>query len=625
MLPRALRRLFWHEQPVDFTRLGEFKYKRIANAREIRVLVLDPGTGDDEVSCSLKHVSLDSSPRFEALSYAWGDAAQRQAIKCADGILRITLNLHCALRHIRYRYRKRILWTDAICINQNDFDERAEQVKLMADIYSTGYRTLIWLGEDTGDVSEAFSSIKWTRRKFPRQSPLGFLTASEVSRLQKKFEKLEVSRPLEVFLESKLEPLVRLLSLSWFQRKWVIQEVVKGKQPRVLCGNFILDWHILEDTFMYLKLFQPKFLTNLGMRNVDSLTVINHVTFIAVVKSENQAFTLTLSTLLYVTRSFKCSDTRDHLIALLGLANDTNQDDLSIRADYKISVAELSKEYVLWEIFQKGSLECFSSGYNQQTLSPSWVPDFMSWPKQLGKPRQYMGFNATQRSQLCATLSEDKMGLSLEGKLLDEIEILRVIGSRVTLDQHNNGTNSDHHVENISLELNEMVELQSFRFFQEYKAIALKGSAALSHHRLEGFYSSMLWDDCNDGQEKPSEALLENFEELVECGATPIEEGDAAWLTRVERIRPPDLFIKFDIFSIGRHFSETRNGRLGSMPEGTKVGDKICIFYGGNLPYVIRPCGNSKYTLIGDCYVHGLMYGEAMDMVDIKTETIHLV
>ena len=143
MLPRALRRLFWHEQPVDFTRLGEFKYKRIANAREIRVLVLDPGTGDDEVSCSLKHVSLDSSPRFEALSYAWGDAAQRQAIKCADGILRITLNLHCALRHIRYRYRKRILWTDAICINQNGFDERAQQVKLMGDIYSTAYRTLI--------------------------------------------------------------------------------------------------------------------------------------------------------------------------------------------------------------------------------------------------------------------------------------------------------------------------------------------------------------------------------------------------------------------------------------------------------------------------------------------------
>jgi len=48
------------------------------------------------------------------------------------------------------------------------------------------------------------------------------------------------------------------------------------------------------------------------------------------------------------------------------------------------------------------------------------------------------------------------------------------------------------------------------------------------------------------------------------------------------------------------------------MPKYAEVGDKICLFYGGNLPYVIRPRGDGTYRYIGDCYLDGVMYGEAM-------------
>jgi hypothetical protein len=65
--------------------------------------------------------------------------------------------------------------------------------------------------------------------------------------------------------------------------------------------------------------------------------------------------------------------------------------------------------------------------------------------------------------------------------------------------------------------------------------------------------------------------------------------------------------------------------RLGSMPKGAKFRYKICTLYGDDLPYIIRPYGDGIYTLIGDFYAHGSIYGEAMDMENITTETIHLV
>jgi hypothetical protein len=67
----------------------------------------------------------------------------------------------------------------------------------------------------------------------------------------------------------------------------------------------------------------------------------------------------------------------------------------------------------------------------------------------------------------------------------------------------------------------------------------------------------------------------------------------------------------------GRRFCRTAKGRLGSVPEWAKLGDRICIFHGGRVPFVIRPCGDGTYTHVSDCYLHGVKDGEAMDMADL--------
>jgi hypothetical protein len=45
-----------------------------------------------------------------------------------------------------------------------------------------------------------------------------------------------------------------------------------------------------------------------------------------------------------------------------------------------------------------------------------------------------------------------------------------------------------------------------------------------------------------------------------------------------------------------------------------EVGDVGCVLFGGKMPFCLRPQGH-YYLLVGECYVHGLMAGEAIDML----------
>jgi hypothetical protein len=68
----------------------------------------------------------------------------------------------------------------------------------------------------------------------------------------------------------------------------------------------------------------------------------------------------------------------------------------------------------------------------------------------------------------------------------------------------------------------------------------------------------------------------------------------------------------------GRNFCITDGGYLGSVPHGTLIGDRICILFGSTVPFVFRECSQGYFTLIGECYVHGIMDGEAMKERDME-------
>ncbi|PVH80545.1 hypothetical protein DL98DRAFT_515399 [Cadophora sp. DSE1049] len=58
---------------------------------------------------------------------------------------------------------------------------------------------------------------------------------------------------------------------------------------------------------------------------------------------------------------------------------------------------------------------------------------------------------------------------------------------------------------------------------------------------------------------------------------------------------------------------QTGKGYIALGPVITQPGDIVCLFHGGNVPYVLRPTAG-YYQLVGECYVHGIMNGEAMQV-----------
>src|SRR5690242_4561884 len=104
-----------------------------------------------DIHCTFSLVSLDDDPEYEALSYVWGDQNDLVTVYVHGHPTAITWNLYDALFNMR-QTQERILWADALCVNQKDLAERASQVLEMGSIYGQASTVVVYLGalEDAG-------------------------------------------------------------------------------------------------------------------------------------------------------------------------------------------------------------------------------------------------------------------------------------------------------------------------------------------------------------------------------------------------------------------------------------------------------------------------------------------
>jgi hypothetical protein len=118
----------------------------------VRFLELFPGITGSPLRCSITEAQKSDEPLYEALSYAWGEPIFSHTIEeVPSGThLSITVNLYDALQGIRDQQTSRVLWVDAICINQLDLEEKGHQVAQMGRIYEDAERVVVWLGFHKG-------------------------------------------------------------------------------------------------------------------------------------------------------------------------------------------------------------------------------------------------------------------------------------------------------------------------------------------------------------------------------------------------------------------------------------------------------------------------------------------
>lgn len=128
-----------------------YSYKPISGERCFRAVSLLLGKANEPLRCELLEIDLNDKPppKFEALSYVWGAVDPPCFIGCQDSQIQVSQNCHDALHALRRRRQKRVIFVDAICINQVDTAEQSKQIQLMGDIYSRANMVFVWLGKET--------------------------------------------------------------------------------------------------------------------------------------------------------------------------------------------------------------------------------------------------------------------------------------------------------------------------------------------------------------------------------------------------------------------------------------------------------------------------------------------
>lgn len=142
------------EQPTR--RLLPYRYKSLdPSKKEIRVLELQAGTGDEPIRCSMKLISLLDEPYYETISYCWSQHPSLVGIFVDERSLLVPYSSAAVLCRLRRSRDVKTLWIDAVCIDQSNPDERGTQVAMMGDIYSISKRTWIELGDADRETARA--------------------------------------------------------------------------------------------------------------------------------------------------------------------------------------------------------------------------------------------------------------------------------------------------------------------------------------------------------------------------------------------------------------------------------------------------------------------------------------
>lgn len=106
--------------------------------RSVRLLYMLPSLGHDEpLRGRLMPVSLDTLPKFDALSYTWGDSRSTREVLIAGQQVNVTDNLHRILQTMcaQSQGQTPALWVDVVCINQRNPTERHHQVTLIGNMF----------------------------------------------------------------------------------------------------------------------------------------------------------------------------------------------------------------------------------------------------------------------------------------------------------------------------------------------------------------------------------------------------------------------------------------------------------------------------------------------------------
>ncbi|KAK7967020.1 heterokaryon incompatibility protein-domain-containing protein [Apiospora aurea] len=217
-----------------------------------------------DVSCQLKTVSLDRRPKYDTLSYNWGNAQDTSTIYVNDQLVRVSANLLDALRGVRHARKTATLWADALCIDQSNEGEKSRQVSLMGQVYRQGRQTWISLGQPDDDadwakrprLARGIWRLFWHHLVLHRSrlSRLGVTHVSDAVRLMESLGAKKLDANYQKDGDMAKAMLTWLATHEYWTKVWVMQEVaLSRKDPVCLFGQHRIPLLSLDSALLHWR------------------------------------------------------------------------------------------------------------------------------------------------------------------------------------------------------------------------------------------------------------------------------------------------------------------------------------------------------------------------------------
>ncbi|KAK1671258.1 heterokaryon incompatibility protein-domain-containing protein [Colletotrichum godetiae] len=537
----------------------------------IRLLTILPGRQTEELRCTCSTISLDSRPRYNALSYVWGNPDEKAQVIVNGVQVTVNRSLAEALSRIRRQQGPVVIWADALCINQSDEDEKKYQIDLMHRIYGECENCFVWMGDIVvkGDSSVA-----------AKQAAAGALNALRIIAEEPHHEELgwpgegPVARsPAGSGLTAGVA-LQSMMDCEWWHRIWTVQEVCLPPKATVLWGPLEISFQTIMDAASYMvqpdehpqhnnifDLFQdgtaiyPKLHTS-------PFTI--PVLSIAHTRFWDQSRTDSLNR-LWRFRDRRSTYPKDKLFGIWALLNKKYLPNIT-PADYVLDIVVLFSRVTVSLLTSLNNLKPLIGwrGERETAGLPTWVLDLAQpedskctsdfWTHDIAW-RQFYAGRGLPRFKPLLNQAENFVLLTLNGIRVDKVATV-------------------------------LMDLRNMRrsLWRHACESALRNHASKDNIMYQ--YNNLIQGKFGEHHE-------------------PIT--DESW-----RQGPwwEDRMLSYQVLFI------TEENRLGLGPPNLKPGNNVWTLSGGNHPFLLHPVrernrDTNLWEFVGDCFVYGIMYGEA--------------
>ncbi|KND94197.1 Heterokaryon incompatibility protein 6, OR allele, partial [Tolypocladium ophioglossoides CBS 100239] len=650
-LPQTAASSFMASEPATPPSLPQepkYEYDPLPSTRSIRILALHPSAdATAPLTGTLTTSPLDGPlASYETISYAWGTGPRSLALfilEDGDGpqrrALPLTQSIHDALCRVRRTDDvPRRLWADQVCINQEDLGERGRQVQLMNAVYKGAARILVWLGrDDEGVAADAARMVEHLDGVF---------------RDEEAHERFRRAHSEELAKQSKEPwvPLSRLTRLPWFHRLWIVQEIGTSAPATLFWGASHLDWATLSFVADVLNQRYHHLRSRFAVGTPNFRYLYRRFVEPSVYSYDEHHNRGSFVYELHRARHMLARDPRDHVYAFLGhfsvqkgswaldgLVADYARPVGDVYVDVAVRVLREATSLILLSATHNVEAGCKRTPFGAADLNlPSWVPDWRVLPVHLvGSPETPHRAGGDTQPQL--TIDEERRILYIGGFRIDTIVRRSGVFNGKAFQFRQTGPS--HPIEALwqnvcGYEASSLDEQYPSRTTPSTSTDNGANSSNAGRFESSAFFALIqtLTNACIGADRSrpyasipPSTWLAHGASYMLRSGVAPA--CIASCVCAAARAGDPFKWSReATLVSRYRRFGVTQRAVYYVMgPDRMDEGDAVVVLHGGRTPFVLRrQDGGDWWVLVGECYVHGIMNGEALQMPDRQEEVFSI-